>query len=177
MSNSGSRLYLTCRIFRRAASSDRPRIKIQKLGLRRARCTKSQLPLTIRCKRRAKVIWQLFAGQIPFCRGFTAPPRQSPGQFGFPDAAPILRRPDSPMPKLLFPRWSRLANFPERFEERGPAGASVLVFERADSHEGDRSHRDANSEGPVAIGHGRNQEHPNPLQCRSLPEASQPFSD
>src|SRR5258708_18606507 len=103
--------------------------------------------------------------------------RQSPSQFAFPDAALVPQRPDSRMPRSLFPRWSKRASFPGHFGEHGTPGATVLVFGLADSHVGDRSRQDASSEGPVAIGHGRNRGHPSPLQCRSGPEASQPFSN
>src|SRR6266851_712085 len=116
-------------------------------------------------------------GAAPLLPGFKVLPRQSPSQFGFPDAEPVPRRPDSRMPKSLFPRWSKLASFPGHFGEHEIPGASVLVFGLADSHVGDRSRQDASSEGPVAIGHGRNRGHPSPLQCRSGPEASQPFSN
>ena len=104
-------------------------------------------------------------------------PRQSPGRPGSPDLARVPQRPDIHAPKSLFRRWSKQASFPVRFGERVTPGATSLVFERADSHVGDRSRQDANFEGPAAIGRGRNQGHPSPVQCRSGPEASQPFSN
>ena len=144
MSNSGSRLYLTCRIFRRAASWNCLRIKIRLLSLRRARFSESVSPLPIRCKPGAKVI-RPFSKAHPQLPGLKVLPRQSSSQFGFPDAAQIPRQQDGPTPKSLFRRWSKLATYPGRFGEHETPGASVLVFERAGSHEGGRSRQDANS--------------------------------
>src|SRR4029077_285883 len=56
MSNSGSRLYLTCRIFRPTASCNPPPFKIPLLGLRRPCLNESHTPATFRCICGAKVI-------------------------------------------------------------------------------------------------------------------------
>jgi len=146
---------------------------------------RSQSPITIRCMLSAKVIRRFSLA----CQ--SQKPRQIHDFRHFPEAL-LLRLlirsgcpgppqipalPDSRTPRPLFLHWSVRATRPAFRGELSTPGVSALVFEFAGSHEGGRSPRDANFEGPVANGHGRNQGHPSPLQCRSGWMASQPFSN
>jgi hypothetical protein len=147
----------------------------------------SEPSITIRCKIRAKVIRSSSIMAIQNYRAIARPPSPPPAPKVLPrqssspswslNAAQAPPPPDSRTPKLLFPRWPIQASFSGRFGGLGIPVAAFLVFERADSRVGDRSLQGANFEGPTAIEYGRNQGHPSPLQCRSGPEASQPFSN